>query len=93
MTLLPVVGALAGGNTIVLKPSEISSNCSKAMASLIGRYLDPKVIRVVEGGIEETTLLLEQPFNLIFFTGSTAVGKLVYKAAAKQLIPVILELV
>lgn len=92
LSLLPVVGALSGGNTVVLKPSEMAPETSKTIAKLVERYFDPSVFTVVEGGVDESTELLQQPFDKIFFTGSTRVGKIVMKAAAEQLIPVTLEL-
>ncbi len=84
--LHPLVGAIAGGNTVVVKPSEVSSNCSAVISRLVKKYMDPRVIQVVEGAVPETTRLLEQPFDMIFFIGSTAVGKIVYQAAAKLMV-------
>ena len=92
LLLSPLVGAIAGGNCVLLKPSELAKSCSNLMAELIPRYLDQKCIRVVEGGIETSTNILKQKFDLIFFTGSTPVGKIVMSAAAQHLTPVILEL-
>lgn len=92
LSLLPVVGALSGGNTVVLKPSEMAPETSKTITKLVEKYFDPSVFTVVEGGVDESTELLQQPFDKIFFTGSTRVGKIVMKAAAEQLIPVTLEL-
>lgn len=92
LTLMPLIGALSAGNTVLLKPSEIASETSSLLASLFERYMDPKVVSVAEGGAELTTELLTLPFDHIFFTGSTRVGKIVMKAAAEQLIPVTLEL-
>lgn len=92
LTLMPLIGAISGGNTAVLKPSEIAPNTSSILASLIERYFSADVLAVVEGAVGTTTELLNQPFDKIFFTGSSRVGKIVMKAAAEQLIPVTLEL-
>lgn len=92
LSLIPAIAALAAGNTVVLKPSEIVSNSSAALADLINRHFPRELFHVVEGGVEETTALLEQKFDNIFFTGSTRVGRIVMKAAADQLTPVTLEL-
>jgi aldehyde dehydrogenase (NAD+) len=92
LLLAPLIGALSAGNCALLKPSEITTHSSQLMAELVPRYFDADAVRVVEGGVPETTALLEQRFDHIFFTGSTAVGKIVYQAAAKHLTPVTLEL-
>jgi aldehyde dehydrogenase (NAD+) len=92
LSLLPVVAAIASGNTVVVKPSEIPSATSAAIAKLINENFASEFMIAVEGGIQATTELLDQKFDKIFFTGSTAVGKIVYQAAAKNLTPVILEL-
>ncbi len=92
LSLAPVVAAIAAGNTVILKPSELPDNTSKVMAQIINDNFEPEFFRVVEGGIPETTELLKQKFDKIFFTGSDAVGKIVYKAAANHLTPVTLEL-
>ena len=92
LLLAPLVGALAGGNAAVLKPSEISAHTSALMAELVPRYLDPQAVSVVEGGAEETQALLDERFDLIFFTGGSRVGQIVLEKAAKHLTPVVLEL-
>jgi len=92
LTLGPVIGAMAAGNTIILKPSEIAPACSAALAKIINSAFEPGYFRVIEGGISETQSLLKLKFDYIFFTGSTRVGKIVYKAAAENLTPVTLEL-
>lgn len=92
LSLAPIVPAIAAGCTVVLKPSELPSNTSRIMAKVINENFDPKFLAVIEGGIAETTALLEQKFDKIFFTGSVPVGKIVYQAAAKHLTPVTLEL-
>jgi len=88
----PLVAAFAGGNTAVLKPSELAVACSAAAARLVPRYFDRRAVAVVEGGVPETTALLAQQWDLIFFTGSPQVGKIVHEAAAKNLTPCVLEL-
>jgi len=88
----PLVAAVAGGNTAVLKPSELAVACSAAAARLVPRYFDRRAVAVVEGGIPETTALLAQKWDFIFFTGSPAVGKIVHQAAAQHLTPCVLEL-
>ncbi len=92
LSFAPVIAAIAAGNTIVLKPSELPSNTAAAIAKIVKENFDPEFFAVVEGGVEETQELLKQNFNKIFFTGSTKVGKIVYQAAAKNLTPVTLEL-
>ncbi|PKP03385.1 MAG: aldehyde dehydrogenase [Bacteroidetes bacterium HGW-Bacteroidetes-6] len=92
LSIAPVVAVLAAGNTVILKPSELSANTSALMAELINSNFAPEVFHVVEGGVTETTALLEQKFDKIFFTGSVPVGNIVYQAAAKNLTPVTLEL-
>ena len=92
LSFSPVVAAIAAGNTVILKPSEIPSETSRVMHQLISEHFDEAFFAVVEGGVAETTELLKQKFDKIFFTGSTPVGKIIYKAAAEQLTPVTLEL-
>ena len=92
LTLLPMVTALAAGNTAIVKPSELAIHTSNAMAKLINENFDPGYIHVIEGGVKETQELLEMRFDKIFFTGSVPVGKIIYKEAAKNMTPVTLEL-
>lgn len=92
LMLAPLVGALAAGNTAIVKPSEMAPHTSALLARLINSTFDARYIRVVEGAVRETQLLLEEKFDFIFFTGSTKVGKIIYQAAAKHLTPVALEL-
>ncbi|GAB2287217.1 Aldehyde dehydrogenase 3 member I1, chloroplastic [Dionaea muscipula] len=92
LSLDPVIGAIAAGNAVVLKPSEIAPASSKLLADLLPQYLDKTVIRVVEGAIPETTTLLEQKWDKILYTGNGRVGRIVMAAAAKHLTPVLLEL-
>ncbi len=92
LSFAPTVAAIAAGCTIVLKPSELPQNTSKVIAQIITENFDSNYFKVIEGGIKETTAVLEQKFDKIFFTGSVTVGKIVYQAAAKNLTPVTLEL-
>ncbi|MFP4470002.1 MAG: aldehyde dehydrogenase [Bacteroidales bacterium] len=92
LILEPLVGALAAGNTIILKPSELAPACSSVLAKILNGAFNPEYLRVVEGAVPETQALLKEKFDYIFFTGSTKVGKIIYKAAAEQLTPVTLEL-
>ncbi|MEK3978291.1 aldehyde dehydrogenase [Psychrobacillus sp. FSL K6-2836] len=88
----PLIGAIAGGNCAVIKPSEATPHTSKIVKKIISEAYDPRYIRVVEGEKEETSLLIHAPFDFIFFTGSVQVGKIVMKAAAERLTPIALEL-
>ena len=92
MVMAPLVGAVAAGNCAIMKPSEITSHTSAALARILPRYLDNEAFAVVEGGIPETTELLEQPFDHILYTGNERVARVVMAAAAKHLTPVTLEL-
>ena len=92
LTLGPLCGAIAAGNTCMIKPSEVSPKVSAIISELVPKYLDPRAVRVVEGGVAETTELLEQRFDKILYTGNSHVAKIVMQAAAKHLTPVILEL-
>lgn len=92
LALAPLVGALAAGNAVVVKPSELAPATSAAIARLLPRYLDPQAVAVVEGAIPETTALLAQRFDHIFYTGNGTVGRVVMTAAVKYLTPVTLEL-
>jgi len=88
----PLVAAIAGGNTAVLKPSEMAAACSAAAANLVPKYFDPRAVAVVEGAVPETTALLAQKWDFIFFTGSPPIGKIVHQAAARNLTQCVLEL-
>jgi aldehyde dehydrogenase (NAD+) len=88
----PLAAALAAGNAVVCKPSEVAPATSAALARLLPEYLDASAVAVVEGGVEETTALLEQRWDHIFYTGNGVVGRVVAAAAAKHLTPVTLEL-
>lgn len=92
LLLDPLAGVLAAGNTAVLKPSELAPETSALVARLVPAYFPGGEVRVVEGGVEETTELLAQRFDHIVFTGSGAVGRIVMRAAAEHLTPVTLEL-
>ncbi|MDN3261371.1 aldehyde dehydrogenase family protein [Streptomyces sp. CSDS2] len=92
LLLAPMAGALASGNAVVAKPSELAPATSAALAELIPAYLDPDAVAVVEGGIPETTALLAERFDHIFYTGNGTVGRIVMRAAAEHLTPVTLEL-
>ncbi len=92
LLLTPLVGSIAAGNCTVLKPSEISTHSSRAIAAMVREYFDPRYIAAVEGGMEVNVPLLEQAYDYIFFTGGTVVGREVMKAAAAHLTPVTLEL-
>ena len=92
LLLMPLIGAIAAGNAVVVKPSELAPETSHLMARLFAAYLDPDAIRVVEGAVDETTELLEFPWDHIFYTGNGAVAKIIMAAAAKHLTPVTLEL-
>tara|TARA_R110002050_G_scaffold286088_1_gene436108 strand:+ start:64190 stop:65575 length:1386 start_codon:yes stop_codon:yes gene_type:complete len=92
LSLHPLISAIAAGNTVILKPSEISPNSSAAMAKIINPNFESEYMFVAEGGIPESTELLKNSFDKIFYTGSTAVGKIIYRAAAEHLTPVTLEL-
>lgn len=88
----PMADAIAAGNAICLKPSELSPHISHLTSRLVAQYLDPDAFAVVEGGPEDTTELLRQPFDHIFYTGGGRVGSIVMRTAADNLTPVTLEL-
>jgi aldehyde dehydrogenase (NAD+) len=92
MVVAPLVGAVAAGNCAAMKPSEITTHTSTALAAILPRYLDKDAFAVVEGGVPETTELLEQKFDHILYTGNERVARIVMTAAAKNLTPVTLEL-
>jgi aldehyde dehydrogenase (NAD+) len=92
LTLLPLTGAIASGNCVVLKPSELTPYTTALIREIIEKYFDEEYIAVIEGGPEISTELLKIKFDHIFFTGSVKVGQIVYEAAAKNLTPCILEL-
>lgn len=88
----PLATAIAAGNCVVAKPSELAPATSAVLAAMLRERLDPDAVLVIEGGVAETTALLAERFDHIFYTGSTAVGRVVMRAAAEHLTPVTLEL-
>ena len=92
LSIAPLVGAIAAGNTVLLKPSEYSINTSIILEKILAKVFDDGFVKVVQGGPEVASKLLEFKWNYIFFTGSIAVGKIVAQQAAKHLTPVTLEL-
>lgn len=92
LVIEPLIGAIAAGNTVIIKPSEYTPHVTNVLKDMIHSIFEPEFVAVVSGAIEETTTLLHQPVDHIFFTGSPAVGKIVMKAASERLIPVTLEL-
>ncbi|QLG46117.1 aldehyde dehydrogenase [Costertonia aggregata] len=92
LAISPLIGALAAGNTAVVKPSELTPNTSKVIAELIKAAYNGEYVSVVEGGVKVSQELLNLKWDYIFFTGSTRVGKIIYKSAAENLTPVTLEL-
>ncbi len=92
MVMAPLVGAVAAGNCAVMKPSEITSHTSAAIARILPRYLDNDAFAVIEGGVPETTELLEHAYDHILYTGNERVARIVMTAAARHLTPVTLEL-
>lgn len=92
LLIAPLIAALAAGNCAIIKPSELAPQTSKVIAELLPQYVDSKAVAVVEGGIPESTALLAEPFDHIFYTGNGQVGRVVMRAAAEHLCPVTLEL-
>ncbi len=92
LTIEPLVDAIAAGNTVILKPSAYSPTTGKVIANMIGECFPPEYVAVVLGGRKENAALLQQKFDMIFFTGSQSVGKEVMRHAADHLTPVVLEL-
>jgi aldehyde dehydrogenase (NAD+) len=92
LALAPLAGALAAGNCAVVKPSELAPATARAIEKLVGEAFDRKLVATMTGGPEVAQALLAEPFDHVFFTGSTAVGRKVWEATAKHLSPVVLEL-
>ncbi|MEM1332545.1 MAG: aldehyde dehydrogenase family protein [Actinomycetota bacterium] len=92
LLLAPVVPAIAAGNTAVVKPSEMTPNVARVIEETLPAYVDERIVGIVNGGVPETTALLEERFDHIFYTGNGRVGRIVMKAAAEHLTPVTLEL-
>lgn len=92
LSLEPLIGAVAAGNCVILKPSAYAPRTSRVLADIVGAAFVPQHVAVIEGGRAENAALLEQKFDHIFFTGSVSVGRLVMEKAARHLTPVTLEL-
>jgi aldehyde dehydrogenase (NAD+) len=92
LQIAPLIGALAAGNTAVLKPSEITPHTQRLLMRLMAEIFPREYVACVGGGVEETQALLNERFDFIFFTGSTRVGRIVMEKAARNLTPVVLEL-
>lgn len=92
LALEPAIGAIAAGNTVIIKPSEHAPHTSYFIKKMINETCNPNYVSVVEGGINENTILLDQRFDYIFFTGSVNVGKIIMEKASHFLTPVTLEL-
>lgn len=92
LAISPLIGALAAGNTAIVKPSELTPSVSKLITAILEETFEPQYVASVEGGPEVSECLLNQPMDYIFFTGSTKVGRIVMESASKQLTPVTLEL-
>ncbi len=92
LTLAPLVGALAAGNCVALKPSERAPRTSEVLARTLPEFVDADAVRVVEGDARTAAALVDAPFDLVFFTGGATVGREVAVAAARRLVPVVLEL-
>ncbi|MGF1557755.1 MAG: aldehyde dehydrogenase family protein, partial [Flavobacteriaceae bacterium] len=92
LAIAPLIGAVAAGNTAIIKPSEVTPHTAKILSEIIAASFEPEHVTVIEGGVETSQKLLAQKWDYIFFTGSTRVGKIVYESAAKYLTPVTLEL-
>ena len=92
LTLKPLLQALAAGNAVIIKPSELVPNASKLLGEMMSELFETNEVVVIEGDASISTALLELPFNHIFFTGSPAIGKIVMQAASKYLASVTLEL-
>jgi aldehyde dehydrogenase (NAD+) len=92
LTLSPLISAIAAGNTVMIKPSELTPHSSDVMREIVAKLFNQNEVALFEGGIKTSTALLELPFNHIFFTGSPSIGKIVMTAAAKHLTSVTLEL-
>ncbi|VWX33330.1 aldehyde dehydrogenase [Exiguobacterium oxidotolerans] len=92
LAVAPIIGAIAAGNTVVLKPSELTPNVSRVLREVFETAFHERFGVVIEGDADVSSAVLEEKFDYIFFTGSTRVGKIVHQAAAKHLTPVTLEL-
>lgn len=92
LVMAPLVAALAAGNTVVVKPSEVAPHTSGVIQQILSKAYDPEYVTTIEGGVETTQSLLKHRFDKIFFTGGVAVGKIIMEAASHHLTPVTLEL-
>ncbi|KAI8872670.1 aldehyde dehydrogenase 3 family member [Ramicandelaber brevisporus] len=92
LLILPLIGAIAGGNVVIIKPSEVAPHTMAVLTELVTKYLDPNVVRVVNGGVEQSTELLTHRFDHVFYTGAGTIGKIYMSSCAKHLTPVTLEL-
>ncbi len=92
LAICPLIAAVAAGNKVTLKPSELSPNTTAMISKIIAEVFDKDHVEVIEGGVDVSEKLLQQRWDYIFFTGSTAVGKIVAKSAAENLTPITLEL-
>ncbi len=92
LTFGPLVSAVAAGNTVIIKPSEMTPHAARVMKKIISDVFEENEVALIEGGVETSTELLKLPFNHIFFTGAPSIGKIVMKAAAEHLTSVTLEL-
>src|SRR5690625_202648 len=92
LALAPVIGAIAAGNTVILKPSELTPNTSQLLKRMVENTFEEHFFAVVEGDKDVSERLLKERFDYIFFTGSTNVGKVIMEQASKNLTPVTLEL-
>ncbi|KAJ8299201.1 hypothetical protein KUTeg_023261 [Tegillarca granosa] len=92
LSILPMIGALAAGNCVILKPSEVALSTAQLLEKILPKYIDNECVKVVNGGLKETEALLSEKFDYIFYTGNSVVGKIVMQAASKHLTPVTLEL-
>ncbi len=92
LAMVPLIGALAAGNTVVVKPASYASHTSEVIRKILSSIFEDRYVKTILGGRDENTMLLEQPFDYIFFTGSTSVGRTVLEKASCNLTPVTLEL-
>lgn len=92
LAIAPLIGAVAAGNTVVVKPSEVTPHTAAIVSEIIRAVFEPSHVTVIEGGVAVSQQLLAEKWDYIFFTGSSHVGKIVYESAAKHLTPVTLEL-
>jgi len=92
LSLTPLIGAVAAGNTVIIKPSELAPNTSSVLKELIKAVFPQNLVSVIEGDAHTAKYLLDKKWDYIFFTGSTRIGKIIAEKAAKHLTPITLEL-